>query len=1455
MNFSVIRQEQGKLCATDDLIGKGQKLLFKKIMRISFIVLFLSALSFQLLFAATGNGQSMANEKINLGLKDESLAAAIGKIEQQTTLRFFYRNADIEPIAHLNLPATTRSVQQTLEALLQNTCLTFRQLEGNILIERADKPANYEIKGRVINSADNKPVPNASVFLSNATIGGKTAADGTFVLNNARPGKYDLVVSIVGFDSYHQNITVNNSDVTLPDIVISPKTIGLSEVVVKPDPNRVQNYQKFKMEFLGTSELAQDCKILNPDVIDMDYDDATGTLTASSTDFIVIENQALGYKIKYLLTSFSLQVKNIFQRNLHFKGFAFFEELPGTPARQARWQKKRLAAYLGSQMHFFRSLPGDRLDDEGFRALQFAEYNNPQRPADSLIALNIKRFEGLKNASGNYRDSLTYWEKKEKLPKTLKTLMNKPLNREDLVKLTDQKRVFALDCSNDGLLVMYNKKHHFPTKNQLTYLDDPLNTDYTLVSFNTPFVLFDNNGGVVVPDGMELNGAWGNDRMAKLLPLDYIPALYPDTKAEKRVEDLTPQIQPTVAISNALPVELLNLKAQADSVSETQAFEKLYLQFDKPYYAVGDTIWFKAYLLKSKGLAPSDKSGIIHLDITNDSGKMVKQYNLPVQGGTGWGDLAVDSTVFAPGTYTLHAYTNWMRNDGEACFFTKTFYVADAGRNYWLVNKQANIAMIDSNKTANVKLSFSTMNGVAEANSLLNLQLLANNKRLYKQTVQTGNEGSLDVNFKVPEKSSNLVIVAENEQRDKKAIIPIFINHPANADVQFMPEGGDLVAGLPAHIGFKAIGEDGKGITLSGVIIGRDQKPEVTFQPLHNGMGSFDLAVKEGEVYTAKVTLPGGLIKEFALPAVKNSGMILQVKNTLAGDSLGVFIAATKDVIQLHNKYFLIGRACGVVCYAAIVSFSDGNFVQRKISKKLFPTGITHFTLMTVKGQPVNERLVFINHHDDLNIGITTHEVDFGKRDSIAIKIKVTDSVGNPVEGNFSMAVTADAQVKNDALNNNGLAARMLLTADLKGNVETPGYYLSEKTATAWQALDNLLLTQGWIGYDWQQVFAPTKMPFEPEQEMKVSGRVLNVFGKPVKHTKVNLFSKSPAILAATLTDDDGRFLFSGFPKIDTPVFVLNAVNRGGKAFNVRIQMDETPSPVFNASKIKVRPWYINSDTAMVNYAKKQDTLKRQENEISGDGNVLKEVNITGQKIVKESHNLNGPGGADFVMDEQELEKAGKKTWLQLLQENIKGFREKVSHGFQYYAVDGEPVRFFIDGLEYFPDLNRITDYFEAVTYYLKSRSAEEIKGMEVNTSYKNTVKYRSRYSPFDPTKYIYIELTTRSGNGPVLDYTPGFYLYKPLAINEPKQFYKPRYALKDTAKRVADQRSTIDWEPNIVTDKNGEANVSFFTAGNQGAYTLIMEGTDMNGSFGYKRVEIKADLLEQIPKTGKKNP
>ncbi len=102
------------------------------------------------------------------------------------------------------------------------------------------------------------------------------------------------------------------------------------------------------------------------------------------------------------------------------------------------------------------------------------------------------------------------------------------------------------------------------------------------------------------------------------------------------------------------------------------------------------------------------------------------------------------------------------------------------------------------------------------------------------------------------------------------------------------------------------------------------QDEVASFSSLHLGTGSFELTVTPGENYTAKVTLPGGVIKEFPLLAIKSTGTVLNVVNPVDEDSVTISLGATNDIVRSGESYFLMGKARGIICYAAVLNFKEG---------------------------------------------------------------------------------------------------------------------------------------------------------------------------------------------------------------------------------------------------------------------------------------------------------------------------------------------------------------------------------------------------------------------------------------------------------------------------------------------------------------------------------------------------
>ncbi|QKJ29266.1 carboxypeptidase-like regulatory domain-containing protein [Mucilaginibacter mali] len=366
--------------------------------------------------------------------------------------------------------------------------------------------AQSVITGSVLTKAGNA-VPDASVFLSNASVGSKTLENGAFTLNNVKYGQYDLVVSCIGFETYHETVLVNAEAIALPAIHLSPKITELKEVTIQYDSNRDRHVKMFLDEFLGHSENAMQCKLLNPEILNLTFEKSTGKLTGSTDDFLVIENKALGYNIKYLLASFEWDPQRGY---VSYTGSSVFEPMTGKSSDEKRWQKARIKAYRGSDMHFLRACIGQQVAEEGFTVYPVIRKPNPDRPADSLIRAKLQKFR----PAGSTRillmtDSLRYWSEKSRLPKYIDIMNNTPIKSADYIKLTQKKGIYAFGYPN--LL----RIHYKSTGNS------------SMVTFEKEYAYFDNNGIILTPHYVLIEGSWAFNRIAELLPVDYeLPATF-----------------------------------------------------------------------------------------------------------------------------------------------------------------------------------------------------------------------------------------------------------------------------------------------------------------------------------------------------------------------------------------------------------------------------------------------------------------------------------------------------------------------------------------------------------------------------------------------------------------------------------------------------------------------------------------------------------------------------------------------------------------------------------------------------------------------------------------------------------------------------------------------------------------------------------------------------------------
>ena len=867
-----------------------------------------------------------------------------------------------------------------------------------------------------------------------------------------------------------------------------------------------------------------------------------------------------------------------------------------------------------------------------------------------------------------------------------------------------------------------------------------------------------------------------------------------------------------------------------DSINITAPREKIFVHRDKPYYKPGDTLWLKGYILTAPELIPNDSSRIAYIELINAQNEIVRRISTPCVMGLFAGAVTLHEKNFPQGEYLLRAYTRYQQNFGDSLFFESRFTIIDPRLEAWKTTVRK-LSFAGNRLLISATLAAESRELVA--NRAVSIRLRAKNKLLYRARVLTDASGNVYIDTLLKETGDEDLLLEIADQDQLKLQLPVTAGDNRLIDLQFLPEGGSFIAGKQQRLGFKALDASGKGIDIKGVI--KDSKGvEITpFASIHKGMGLVSFAPQAGEVYTA--VLDNGAF--FPLPAPGISGTMLQV--TGQADSIRLRIEASPDLYG--STVYFTATTRGITAARGRVIIQPQGFGV-SLSKQQFRPGITVFTLYDHNLQPLNGRAIFIRPPGDLQVTLTPHQPVYGKKDSVSLLLKARNAHGENTAGVFSLAVLDTSQVKlfPDAEN---LLSYMLLSSDLKGTIEEPYYYFKNPDPDTVEAL---LLTQGWVSY--ARKANPITIPYE--KDFAISGRVSNIFDKQLDGVKVVLLGKAGknnVFFLDTLTDANGAFTFNRFDfyETDSISMLIKASNKKGKSFNVGVEVEP---PVYPAVNTTTRLY--NTDGMLTDTLAQQYVARHQQvvADLKKEGIVLQEVVVTSRMRIPKSKNLNEDGGADQVINEETLNKTPKESLLDILKTQVPGFRmgSPLRSRMEYYMINSNIVRLVIDGVDlhffYQPSNEQRNEYVQFLNTYLNYFAAEDISGIEVMNTSRYNAAYRDQYLTLEEklstgpvtVDFSFIEITTRSGQGPFLKKTPGMYLLRPLYPAVTRQFYSPRYMSSAQETVVPDLRQTIYWNPDVVTDEKGEATISFYTSeSNSRGYMIIVQGTDLKGGLG----------------------
>jgi len=752
--------------------------------------------------------------------------------------------------------------------------------------------------------------------------------------------------------------------------------------------------------------------------------------------------------------------------------------------------------------------------------------------------------------------------------------------------------------------------------------------------------------------------------------------------------------------------------------------EKIYVHFDRPYYASGEIIWFKAYLTAGPYHEPSQLSRTVYVELINERRKLVKHVKLLAIDGSASGDIVLDDSL-SSGNYVIRAYTHWMKNCEEDYFFHRSI-------------------------------------------------------KIWNQKDQTN-----------------------TTEAQGKSI-----------SINFFPEGGELVNGILSKVAFKVVDSDGLGREIKGKVVDELGELVCEFKSNTLGMGAFPLVPKRGKTYLALID---NFAQEVKLPVAKDNGLVMSVKSTLTNE---VAVRVQTTDFASFKTIFIVAQVEGVVCYAAKVNLTT-NIVMAKIPKSLFPPGVAQISITDTNANPIAERLVFVNEGQKLFFEINSDKKIYSPRELITISILAKDANAKPTIADISLAVCDNHQVH---LNENGetINTYLLLSSELRGNIESPGYYFNPKNENRVEALDHLLLTQGWRRFTFKKAMAPNwqKPQFRIEQGLTIKGTMVDKErGMPIAFGKVSYLNFDPPVTRVVQTNGNGYFEINDIIYFDNSSSGLlqGETNNGGKKIKFIIES----APMFvsaNFPNFIMRGAQPEFDKGFINRNIEQKNIEFQYD--NDKSIVLKEVEIKakGSETENGTNRIFGKGTVS-VRTEDDPSVEGLIHPLQLIQGRVAGVQ--ITGAGQNWNILIRGVGSINSGTTPLIMIDNVAVSLES----LNLLSPREIESFDV-------------WKGADAAIF-----GARGANGAI-----GFYTKKGVQSNLPKEgilsfgggafqvereFYSPRYDVKRPEHIKPDKRTTLFWAPHVRTDSTGHATVSFYNHDVETTVTGVLEGISRNGEAG----------------------
>ena len=846
----------------------------------------------------------------------------------------------------------------------------------------------------------------------------------------------------------------------------------------------------------------------------------------------------------------------------------------------------------------------------------------------------------------------------------------------------------------------------------------------------------------------------------------------------------------SIAFLTAIPVN-----AQSSSVDSLMKFagnihqfnsifpqEKVYIQFDNTSYYTGETIWFKAFVVNASNLQRA-QSKVLYVDLISPSGVLLKQQKLKIVAGQADGSFPLldGSTAqarekrgvmsYPSGFYEVRAYTSFMQNFSEASIFSRVFAV-------------------------------------------------------YEKPKEEGNYYA--------ENPTILLRKSETSEFRPKT------ENLRKINCTFYPEGGHIIAGKPCRVAFKVTDDSGLGIDATGVL----ENSGITFSTVHDGMGWFTFTPQDRR-NQVEITV-GNNSRTFSLPQTEQSGCALSVK-PCGTDSI---------ILNIDYTPQLQGTTLGMTmtCRGELVEFltfeTGSEPIEKAISMRGIPEGVCRINIFDKNGNIYASRSIY-HHNQEIKtpvLEVTSDKEQYNPFEKVLLRFNLKDGQGNPFRDRFCLSVR-DIRGQGNVLADD-LRTSLLLSSDLKGLIENPSWYFDSDDPERDEALDLLMLVQGWERYDWQTMTGQKEFRerHRLEQSLTLNGWVLNSSGKkPVGDIEVLAAlmpqDKTQSETYTYRTDSSGYFGFDiGSDFYDKARFTIDAhvTKQRLLGTSARIKLDRSMIPAVRAYKPQELVF------TSLQSGSKSSKNKNQTEEKTDDlptvisastGLLLPDVDIEEERMYIDYFTFNA---YDVVKDvEIDLDKGDYSTDLMgyLLD---KGYEVIPDDSGGIEAINGFAPFFYVhDSKKYqnqgvFENPSSIDSkdiksiiVFDRPMYLMNiltqcplyqqylTKTMVDLTGSE--TLYQRMllvdilVKEGRELSTRDEIYKINKRITTVDG------------------YSRPYSFYSPEYPNGPVLGDV-DFRRTLYWNPNVITDSIGNAQVEFYNSSITKHFNIEAAGITSSG-------------------------